>query len=154
MFSTQMAIKDKCPKRRLQIYVNMKVEFYFLPFSEDFWSIFDFKIFTRKRPVIPPSIDTAMLIEKSKEFISPLCIICFGPNPNRPKAFIKNILPKIPIIVLPISPIEYFLKTNANRLAPINPIKILIRAIKVSVISKILTQRNIESEVFLRLYFQ
>lgn len=57
-----------------------------------------------------------------------------GSKPNRPKDFIKRILPNTPAIVFPILPKEYFLNTTAIKFAPIIPDKILINEIKVAVI--------------------
>lgn len=61
-------------------------------------------------------------------------VIDTGSKPNLPNDLIKKTLPKTPAIVFPMIPKEYFFKTNPIVFAPIIPIKILIREIKVVVI--------------------
>lgn len=65
-----------------------------------------------------------------------------GPKPNLPNDLIKNILPKTPAIVFPTRPKEYFLNRWPVMLAPIIPITILIREIKVFVILGTFNDRN------------
>lgn len=66
----------------------------------------------------------------------------FRVKPNRPSDLIKKILPKTPAIVFPISPKEYLLKMYPVKLAPIMPMKILIKEIKVSVTLLIFNVHN------------
>ena len=84
--------------------------------------------------IAPPRNETKQLRKNKGKLVLPVCIIETGSKPNRPKDFINNILPKTPAMVFPTRPKEYFLKINPVRFAPIIPIKMLIKEIKVSVI--------------------
>jgi len=68
----------------------------------------------------------------------PDSIIDFGSKPNRPNDLMNRILPNTPAMEFPTIPKEDFLKTNPVKLAPVIPIKMLIKEIKVSVIDYLL----------------
>ena len=85
----------------------------------------------------PPIKETTTLIVNRKLLTSPDSMIDLGPKPSLPNSLMKKMLPKTPEIVLPVKPIVYLFLSMANKLEPNRPIKILMSAINVSVMTKL-----------------